>query len=66
MDLNTAGRDLPEELEDSSFKCLAFPQDTLMARLIVVLIMVRATRVFSMNILPLLPSVASSAIDHPS
>jgi len=40
MDLNLAGRDVPEELEDSSFLCLAFPQDTLMSRLIVVLIMV--------------------------
>jgi len=40
MDLNTAGRDLPEELTGDSFVCLAFPQDVLMHRLVIVLIMV--------------------------
>jgi hypothetical protein len=44
MDLNTAERDLPEELTAGSFVCLAFPQDVLMHRLVIVLIMVRAEK----------------------
>ena len=40
IDLNTAKDDLPEELEQGDFVCLAFPQATLLHRLVVVLIMI--------------------------
>ena len=40
IDLNTGAKDLPEELFVQGFNCLAFPQDSIMHRLMVVLIMV--------------------------
>ena len=40
IELNTGSKDLPEELFEEGFVCQAFPQNYIMHRLIVVLIMV--------------------------